>query len=431
VKANKSAVASPKELNKLVLPPGSVAPKYGSYCISGIPSSIMNQFGVRPVGVPLPDGALGETKGIESVVLLILDGFGMSAFRRQQSEGFVKSVASKGIARPITTVFPSTTAAALTTFATGLTPQEHGLHEWFLYIKDLDAVIATLPFSFASDPGRETLRGRMKPRALFTGEPIFGKLQEADVQVESFVSRALAGTSYTSLVHRTSKKVAYSSSSDMVALLRRRLESAHGSSFFYVYWSYIDSIEHKYGPATDESELEAAAISFVIQKGLIERLGKAAAKRTLLIVSADHGQVPVNPEKTIYLNRYRSAVKGLRRLGSGRPIPATGSARDVFLHVQPDQVDRVRKILAKGLAGRASVLRVDDAVKAGLFGLNKPSRKFKERVGSLLILPHGNGTVWYKDTPDYELDLRGHHGGMSREEMTVPLAVGRVSDLQR
>jgi len=418
-------------LNGLVLPPDSVIPEYGSYCISGIPSSIMKHFGLKPVGVPLPEGALGETRGIENVVLLILDGFGMSAFRRQQREGFVKSMASKGSVRPITTVFPSTTAAALTTYATGLTPQEHGLHEWFLYIKDLDAVIATLPFSYASDPGRETLRGHMKPRALFTGEPIFGQLRKAGVNVESFVSRALAGTSYTSLVHRNSTKVAYSSSSDMVALLRRRLESVRGPSFFYVYWSYIDSIEHKYGPATDESELEAAAISFVIQKGLIERLGGAAAKKTLLIVSADHGQVPVNPEKTIYLNRYRSAVKGLRKLRSGRPIPATGSARDVFLHVQPDQVDRVAEVLAKGLSGRASVSRVDSAVKAGLFGLGKPSRKFKERVGSLLILPHGNRTVWYRDTPDYELDLRGHHGGMSREEMTVPLAVGRVSELQR
>jgi hypothetical protein len=245
------------------------------------------------------------------------------------------------------------------------------------------------------------------------------------------VSRALAGTSYTSLVHKSSSKVAYSSSSDMVALLKRNLESARRPSFFYVYWSYIDSIEHRYGPATDESELEAAAISFVMQKGLIERLSRAAAKRTLLIVSADHGQVPVNPEKTIYLNRYRGAVKGLSKLRSGRPIPATGSARDVFLHVQPNEIERVRELLAKRLAGRASVVRVDDAIRHGLFGLNKPSRKFKDRAGSLLILPRGNRTVWYRDTPGYELDLRGHHGGTSKEEMIVPLAVGRVSDLQR
>jgi len=418
-------------LNQFALSTESVAPKYGSYCISGIPSTIMQHFGAKPVGVPLPSDALGETKGIENVVLLVLDGCGMSAWRRQQNGGFMKAMATRGRVRPITTVFPSTTAAALTTFATGLTPQEHGLFEWFLYIKGIDAVIATLPFSFAQDQGRETLRGYMSPRALFTGEPIFQTLRRGGVPTESFVSRALVGTSYTSLVHKASKKVAYSSSSDMVAILRRHIESARRPSFFYVYWSYIDSIEHKYGPATDESELEAAAISFVIQKGLVERLARASAKKTLIIVSADHGQVPVDPKKTIYLNRFRSAVNGLRKLRSGRPIPATGSARDVFLHVQRDKLEKVRGSLSEGLKGRATIINTNDAIEHGLFGLNKPSRKFNERVGDLIILPHGNGTVWYKDTPDYALDLRGHHGGLTREEMTVPLAVARLSDLQR
>lgn len=419
---------------KLALPPNSVAPEYGSFCISGIPSSIMEHFGSKPVGVPLPHGALGETKGIENVVLLILDGFGMSAFRRQQHEGFVKSMASKGSVRPITTVFPSTTAAALTTYATGLTPQEHGLHEWFVYIKELDDVIATLPFSFARDytvrRAYETLRGRMNPSALFNGKPIFGKLREAGVRVQCFLSRSLMGTSYNTVAYASTEKIAYSSGPEMAVLLRRAIELAKRPSFFYVYWSYIDATEHHYGPATDESELEASSISFVLQKGLIEKLGRGAARRTLLIASADHGQVPISPEKTIYLNRYRSVVDSLRTLKSGLPISANGSARDVFLHVQEDKEEKVMELLARGLSGRASVVRVRDAVEHGLFGLNRPSRKFKERVGNLLILPHGNGTVWFKDTPDYKLDLRGHHGGLSKDEMTVPLAVAKVSDLQ-
>jgi hypothetical protein len=422
-------------LNELTLPPGSVTPEYGSYCTSGIPSSIMQHFGVKPVGMPLPHDALGETKGIENVVLLILDGFGMSAWRRQQSGGFVKTMATRGTVRPITTVFPSTTAAALTTFNTGLTPQEHGLHEWFLYIKNLDSVIATLPFSFARDyderKANETLKGRMSPATLFSGRPIYGRLRESGVQVQCFVSRALAGTSYNSVAYASAEKVTFSSGPEMATLLRRAIESAGRPSFFNVYWSYIDATEHRYGPATDESELEASSLSFVLQKGLVERLGRKAAKRTLLIATADHGQVPISPEKTIYLNRYRTVVSYLRRLKSGLPIPANGSARDVFLHVQQGKEEEVMELLAKGLKGRASIVRVRDAIEHGLFGLNKPCRRFRERVGSLIILPHGNRTVWYKDTPDYELDLRGQHGGLSKEEMMVPLAVGRLSDLQR
>lgn len=393
----------------------------------------MDIFDAKPVGKRLPEQAFGEVdvEGVENVVLLIMDGFGMSAWRRQQREGFVKTMTSKGNVRPITTVFPSTTAAALTTFATGLTPQEHGLHEWFLYMKEVDAVVATLPFSFMQDNARETLRGRMDPRSLFNGEPIFSALNKAGVETHSLVSRALVGTSYTSLVHRTSEKTGYSSASDMSTHLRRGVEAAKKPSFFYVYWSYVDTIEHRYGPKTDESELEASSISFMIQRGFIDKLERRAAKKTLLIATADHGQVQVTPEKTLYLNRYRSLVSKLRKTNSGRPIPATGSARDVFLHIQPGKEEEAREFLTKRLAGRASVVRVGDAVEAGLFGLGRPSSKFRERAGSLLILPHANGTIWYKDRPDYEFDLRGHHGGLSREEMTVPLAAGRLSELQR
>lgn len=419
---------------ELTLPPGSVTPQYGSYCVSGIPSTILQHFGAKPVGIPLPRDSLGETNGIENVVLLVLDGFGMSAWRRQKGGGFVRTMAKKGNVRPITTVFPSTTAAALTTLNTGLTPQEHGLHEWFLYIKSLDTVIATLPFSFASDynerRANETLKGHMNPATLFSGKPIFGKLRETGVEVQFFVSRALAGTSYNSVAYASAEKVPFTSGPEMAALLCKAIERATRPSLFYVYWSYIDNMEHRYGPATEESELEAASVSFILQKGLVERLGRKAAKRTLIIATADHGQVPISPEETIYLNRYRTVVSGLRRLKSGLPISANGSARDVFLHVQQDREEEVMELLAKRLAGRASVLRVGDAVDRGLFGLNKPCRKFRERVGDLIVLPHGNRNVWYKDTPDYKFDLRGQHGGLSKEEMTVPLAVGRVSDLQ-
>jgi predicted MPP superfamily phosphohydrolase len=63
--------------------------------------------------------------------------------------------------------------------------------------------------------------------------------------------------------------------------------------------------------------------------------------------------------------------------------------------------------------------------------LNNPSRKFRDRVGNILVLPHGKRTIWFKGDRGYDLELSGHHGGLTKDEMTVPLAVGRLSDLQR
>ena len=388
-------------------------------------------LGVEPPGPQLSTDLLSDfdLSGVENVVLLVVDGLGMNEWRRQGDAGLVRDLTRGGRVNEVTTVFPSTTAAALTTLATGLTPQEHALPEWFVYMKEVNSVVATLPFSFIGDWGRETLKGRMRPRALFRGTTLFRRLNDAGVVTYSFINRSLVDSTYTTLVHRDSRVLPYSSSSDLTASLRRTVESARGPSFLYVYWSRVDSVEHEYGPNTDESELEAASISFLLHTGFIGRLSRQAAKRTLIIVTADHGQVRVDPEDTLYLNRYRSVTSKFRKVGGKRITPA-GSPRDVFLHMEEESVDETQKVLSDRLAGSATVLKTEDAIRAGLFGLNTPSKKFRERVGDLLILPHGTGTVWYRGGRGYDLELRGLHGGLSGEEMTVPLALGRVSELQ-
>lgn len=393
---------------------------------------MMDLLGVKPSGPKLSSNLLGgiDLSRVDNVVLLVADGFGMNEWQRQKCVGLVKSISSKGSVRPITTVFPSTTAAALTTLATGLTPQEHALPEWFVYLREVDSVVATLPFSFIRDYGRETLRGHMRPRALFDGTTVFKKLRDAGVATYSFTNGSLVDTTYTKLVHGASRMVPYFGSSDMTASLRRTVESARGPSFFYVYWSRVDTVEHHYGPNTDESELEASSISFVLQRGFVEKLSRSAARRTLLIVTADHGQINVNPDKTLYLNMYRSLVRSFRKTELGGPITPAGNARDIFLYVEEDRKEEMLELLRRRLAGKATVLRTEDAIRAGLFGLNRPSRKFRDRVGNILVLPHGRRTIWYRGERGYELELLGHHGGLSKDEMTVPLAVGRLSDLQ-
>jgi hypothetical protein len=83
------------------------------------------------------------------------------------------------------------------------------------------------------------------------------------------------------------------------------------------------------------------------------------------------------------------------------------------------------------LEGVASVLKTEEAVREGLFGTGKPTRKFLRRVGNLMVLPHGTNTVWFRYRKGDSLDLKGHHGGLSKDEMVIPFAAAKVSDLQR
>jgi len=414
------------------LPPGAVVPDYSGYCLSNIPSTILSVFGLNEARPVLPKDALGdvETSGVENVVLLLCDGLGYNEWKRQDQKGFFGAISKKGNVKPITTIFPSTTAAALTTVSTGLTPQEHGLPEWFVYMEELGAVIVTLPFTRVGDSGRDTLKGEFDPRSLFDGKTIFQRLKEKGINSVSLTSRALAYTAYSKTSRVGSDILPYSTASDLTVSLRRLVDGSKGRNLFYAYWSSVDTIEHIYGPDTDEAEVEGSLISHALQEGFLSKLDRNAAKKTLILVTADHGQMSMVPEKTLYMNRFRKLVRYLERTPSGDRIPPWGSARDVYIRIEEPRLEETKDYLDKKLSGIATVLKTDDAIDQGLFGINKPSRKFKRRIGNLMILPHGTSTVWFRYKKGDSLNLRGHHGGLSKDEMMIPLAAARVSDIQ-
>jgi hypothetical protein len=166
-----------------------------------------------------------------------------------------------------------------------------------------------------------------------------------------------------------------------------------------------------------------------MQEGFLSKLRRDVAGRTLIIVTADHGQLNVSPEKTVYVNRLKTLIKSLGTGPLGRRIPPWGSARDMYLNVEESRLDSIRRYLDKKFANFAAVIPTDEAINEGLFGINNPTRKFRRRVGNLMVLPHGANTVWYRYRKGESLEMKGHHGGLTEDEMTIPLAAARLSSL--
>jgi type I phosphodiesterase/nucleotide pyrophosphatase len=414
-----------------VLPPGAVRPDYTGYCLSSVPSTILSIFGVGSGRPRLPADALGdvETSGVENVVLLVCDGFGYSEWKNQARSGFVKTISEKGHVRPITTVFPSTTAAALTAISTGLTPQEHGLPEWYVYMSEIGEIIVSLPFTRPGEYGRDTLLGTLNPKALLNERTIFQRLKAEGVRSVTFVNRPLARTVYSSLSRAGSDLSSYVTASDFTVSLRRRVEASRGPTLFYAYWPYVDTTEHTYGPNTEEAEVEASLISHALQEGFLSKMSKETAKKTLILVTADHGQVNVVPEKLVYMNRWTKLSKAFAKAPSGKSILPWGGARDAFMQIEEDRLDETIEYLEGKFAGTASIIKTDDLIDQGMFGINKPTRRFRRRAGNLMLLPHGTRTAWYRYRKGDSLKVKGHHGGLAKDEMTIPLAAARVSDL--
>jgi len=411
-----------------------IYPFYEKYCFSNIPSTILRFFNIKTERPILPSELHRDEVEIENcnkILLLLIDGLGYDQWLRYSRDyEFLDVFSQKGVVSPITTVFPSTTAAALTTINSGLTPQEHALLEWFVYFEEIDMIINTLPFTQLGKEGQDRLLEiGADPKILYRGKTIHQTLRKAGVKSLTLMSRRYANSCYSKLVNKGSTRIPFISYSDMAVNLRESLRKEKGPAYFHVYLGNLDSIEHEYGPHTDQYYAELSLLSFSLKTELLRKVDRKTAEETIVLVTSDHGQLNISPEETIYLNRFRKLVRSFQKSRKGKPILPTGSPRDVFLHIEPSKLEETHEFLMRKLGKKARIMKTDEAIKAGLFGMGKPEREFHERVGNLLVIPYENNTIWYEHLKGKRFDLLGHHGGLSEEEMLVPFAIAKLSEL--
>ena len=411
---------------------GFLYPFYERYCFSNIPSTILKLFDIE-IGRPSLPSELYKDKAEDSdkILLFLVDGLGYSQWlRSSEDREFFDIFSQKGRVLPITTVFPSTTAAALTTMSSGLTPQEHGLHEWVVYFREIDMIVNTLPFSALGEEGQDKLlEVGVDPRILYSGETVYQTLKKAGVKSFTYINTRYADSCYSRIASKGSTTIPFLGYSDMAVNLRKSLEQEKGPAYFFVYLGHLDSIEHKYGPDSDQCFAELSLLSFILKGELLKKVDRQTAGETAVLITSDHGQLGVSPRETVYLNRYRKLVSSFQKGRKGRPILPTGSPRDVFLHIEPSELGEIYDYLGKKLGKIAKIMKTDEAIEAGLFGTGKPKKEFYDRVGDLLVLPYGNNTVWYEHLKGKRFDSLGHHGGLSEAEMLVPLGIARLSEL--
>jgi len=136
----------------LNLPPEFVAPNYGGRSIVNVPASIVNIFGGRMRTPPLDAAILAPlTSGVKRVVLLLVDALGFRelnrALERNAQNGFHQLTRSGAMLVPLTSVFPSTTTAALTALWSGYTPAEHGFMGYQLFLREFHVRADMITFS--------------------------------------------------------------------------------------------------------------------------------------------------------------------------------------------------------------------------------------------------------------------------------------------
>ncbi len=410
-----------------------IYPAYENYCFSNIPSAIKHILGLRnnnPLSETLDKAGITPPESV-NVILFLLDGFGYNQWiQYSERYKFLKTLSEKGTVIPLTSVFPSTTASSLTTIHSGMTPQEHGLLEWWVYFEEIDEIIQTLPFMPIDSKKRDEMLDKgVNPRILFNGETMYEDLYKAGISSFTFINEAYKETAYSKLVFKGSKIVPYNNASNLMSVLRNKLTSISTPAYFNVYWSLIDSVAHEYGVHSGHYLTELDLIFNLLQEEFLDKLSAETAERTIIMVTADHGHINVNPEETIYLNHFPEVVNNFRTGKNGKKILPWGSPRDVFITVNKTNLEYVFSFLTVTLGDKAMIISTEKAIEQNLFGHGVLHKQFRSRIGDILILPEDNFMIWYEHIEGKKFTLAGMHGGLNPDEMLIPFAVAKVSQL--
>lgn len=422
-----------QKLNQATTPQGFLYPQYQADCISNIPNAILQVLQAKKgQPSPLTERLKLDNKNLNKVVLLVVDGFGFNQFlNHYQQNPFLINLVNKGEVFPITSVYPSQTTNALTTLNTALTPQEHGLFEYFIYLKETGIINALRFERIGTKTKIKLIEQGYDPHLMFNGENIQQRLNKEGIKTFTHMNESNASNVCTKLVFEGSTIVSSHKTSDAIVKLRKNIEKNSEAAYFFVHLETLDTISHEYGPGSEEYNAELQTISFLLQKELVEKLSPKAAKETLLLVTADHGGLQVDPKETTYLRLDCEAIVNSEISRDRKKILPTGSPRDIFLHIKEEKLAETKEALSKNIGQKAQIIETQEAIKRGLFGLGKPSKDFLERTGNLLLMPFGKDTIWFEHRSGRKIDLRGQHGGLDPDEMLVPVATVKLEDLKK
>jgi Type I phosphodiesterase / nucleotide pyrophosphatase len=358
----------------------------------------------HPVLAALPPSELG---GARNVLLLLIDGLGYNYLTGRGAGG---ALASRLTSR-ITSVFPSTTASAITTTFTGLAPAEHGLTGWFTWFSEADTIAAALPFKPRG--AGESLEARgIAPAALYRGKPLLDTLDAASFVVSY---RPIVDSNYNRHFCGSASRLAYDHLAGFVDQTEAAVKSGDGRKFIYAYYPEFDTSSHRFGVASEET----AAVFAGIDAAFAELLRRLDGTDTAVILTADHGFIDCPAQNALDTADCPGFGELLAR-------PLTGERRVAFCHVLPGRKEEFAARASQWLGEKADVLPGHTLLEKGWFGGGDLHPNLADRPGDFVLMMREDYTVkdWLPGEPRH-LHI-GNHGGMSADEMYIPLVYARI-----
>ncbi|WP_029149986.1 alkaline phosphatase family protein [Microbacterium indicum] len=331
-----------------------------------------------------------------SAVLIVVDGLGSIQLRahRAHARRLADAMPKKHIAR---SVFPSTTAAALTTLLTGAAPGSHGLVGYRVLDPDRGILANQLN-------GYE--RDGLDPVTWQREETIFERASARGFTPFVVGMGEYRGSGLTAAILRGAEYVPENDLAQRVRVALALAAAAPGR-LVYCYVPELDKAGHARGVDSDEWRAALEAIDAAAAPALDPADGVG------VVVTADHGMVDVPRHRHVLLQDGDPRLAGVAQIG--------GEPRMLHLYLDAGaSADEVAATWRAESGASCDVSTRDEAIGDGLFGVVAPH--VRGRIGDVLVAARG-AWAFYDDRVADKGPQRmiGQHGSTTPDETSVPL----------
>jgi hypothetical protein len=377
-------------------------PDYNGGSIVNLMASIAGRFGHKTGYAQLRKLPATALKPYKKIILLVLDGLGYHFLQKHGENSWLK----ENLYARMTSVFPSTTASSIASFATGLPPDRHAITGWFVHLKEL-GVVSKILFCEPRFGGCKFSGAGLDPQNLIGGRPLFDKLK-----AESFIVTPgfIAEGPFSKASRGRADPIPYEGLAGLFSGMKKALNKSKGETFISAYWPEIDHLCHLYG--TDSPE--AKAHFHKLDKKSAAFWQSVKSDDVLFLVTADHGLIDTPSQKVIELKDHPGLNQCLA-------LPLCGEPRVVYCYVHPDKVAQFKRYISSYLGKACKIYSRSQMIKQGFYGPGPADPRLAERIGDFVLIMEDGWCLKDFLLGEEKIFLKANHGGTTFREMLVPL----------
>ena len=387
-----------------------VRPSPGRLNIVDLANAIASIAGAQDVPHSPGAATVADLVGpADHIVFVIVDGLGLNVVDADHGADFLAA----SVVAELTTVFPSSTPTVLTSYATGQWPASHGVPSWYLYLDEIDTIATIIHYSRRGDD-RDLGSLGLTPDQAYPTPSIASKMARSTFAV---VPEKIANTPFSSYCRGNSPdygRYGYKDLEDAAGAVLKRLRDSRGPSFTNLYIPHVDSASHGYGIGHDVTKQAVASVN-----SLLEQVSAHLPPNAAIVVSADHGLIDVAANA--------HEIEPDDELVGYLEHEPWGTSPSVMLQVRENRAVEFEARFRERFGEDFYLLPTDEALELELFGPGPVSPVTRRRMGNYLALSAGSSAIHYNYHRTRERDPRkvADHGGLTPDEMIVPLVVAR------